>query len=86
MLTKCANPKCNAQFRYLHEGKLFIVDNGPARRHCAERRATNNQTNDQLGYYWLCSTCSRSMVVVSGQSVQARLPAKHRGDRDREFI
>src|SRR5947209_14400478 len=26
MLSKCANPACSAQFRYLHDGKVFRVD------------------------------------------------------------
>jgi len=26
MLSKCANPTCSAQFRYLHDGKVFRVD------------------------------------------------------------
>ncbi len=25
MLSKCANPKCNAQLRYIHEGRVFPI-------------------------------------------------------------
>jgi hypothetical protein len=30
MLSKCANPACSANFRYLHEGRLFHVEIGLA--------------------------------------------------------
>jgi hypothetical protein len=29
MVTKCANPSCNVSFRYLREGKLFLVEPPP---------------------------------------------------------
>ena len=35
MVSQCANPLCGIPFRYLHEGKLFLV----------ERKNGNGKTN-----------------------------------------
>ena len=29
MLSKCANPECFEQFRYLHQGKIFLLTPPP---------------------------------------------------------
>jgi len=54
LLSKCLNPKCSAQFRYLHEGKLFCLaikqnsDLGVEKSHAM-----------QVDYVWMCNSCSR---------------------------
>ena len=48
MLTKCLNPSCVNQFRYLHEGRLFPA---PATDHVG------------CELWWLCDVCCRSMTV-----------------------
>lgn len=75
MLTKCANPACDAQFRYLHEGKLFILErvNDSASGRSREQSTADIETNEHYEYYWLCGTCSRSMVVVSDRWMQAQV-------------
>ena len=56
MVSKCANPNCFASFHYLHEGKLFVVD-----EHAADPlRAASHPPR----CFWLCSQCSRSLLVV----------------------
>ncbi len=67
MLTKCANPDCNARFRYLHEGKLFIVDRFDCSRH---GKSSGLSIGERLrfDYYWLCGTCSRTMLVMSDRT------------------
>ena len=63
MLSKCANPACNAQFQYLHIGKLFAIE---YRRRTQVRMPTSAElvpTNDELRYFWLCSTCCKSMTI-----------------------
>jgi len=63
MLSKCANPACNAQFQYLHIGKLFAIEY----RRCTQARVPIStelvRTNDELRYFWLCSTCCKSMTI-----------------------
>ena len=55
MVSKCANPRCSATFRYLHEGRLF---------HAAVRSAASENEN-AFERFWLCEECSRKMTVVS---------------------
>lgn len=58
MLAKCANPKCSAPFRYLHEGKLFRLDLG------AGPPSADTRIPRQLQYFWLCDHCARTMTLV----------------------
>lgn len=58
MLSKCANPECSEQFRYLHQGRLFHLSPIPelhlheeACRHLYER-------------FWLCDQCCKSLTVT----------------------
>ena len=56
MVSKCANPSCVATFHYLHEGKLFLLDEhtpGPLRAVSHPSRC-----------FWLCSHCARTLAVV----------------------
>lgn len=66
MLTKCANAMCNARFRYLHEGRLFLVDTSRAKRRNA---------GQDLQYYWLCPSCSKLMRVVVNSNCEIEVVA-----------
>jgi hypothetical protein len=56
MLNKCANPQCDAVFRYLSVGRLFQVatsdGNGQAK------------TQQPPEYYWLCPTCALRFTIA----------------------
>ena len=59
MLSKCANPACSAVFRYLHEGKLFVLSKAPPTTSLAVAL-----TDCVLAeHFWLCGPCSRQMRV-----------------------
>jgi hypothetical protein len=74
MLAKCANPACDAPFRYLHEGKLFRLDRG------AGPPALSGHMPRQLQYFWLCEQCARTMTLeIYGGKVIAR-PLPGRGE------
>jgi hypothetical protein len=64
MVANCANPNCFATFHYLHEGKLFVVD-----EHAATLRATSHPPR----CFWLCSQCSRTLTVVYDAQDEIRL-------------
>jgi hypothetical protein len=49
MVSKCANPGCPVTFRYLRDGRLFLVE---------------DRAQHQLRHYWLCGSCSLAMTVV----------------------
>jgi hypothetical protein len=55
VLSKCAHPVCFAQFRYLHQGKIYKIN-----------RATSRNPAKELffEYFWLCESCSRSFKVI----------------------
>jgi len=57
MVSKCANPDCDRPFKYLHDGKLFIVG------HPTE---TPNGT-DKLRVLFLCKECSKDHTVLVHQ-------------------
>lgn len=67
MLSKCANPKCSEQFRYLHQGRLFCLTPTP------EVQATNYGSLEFLcERFWLCDRCAKQMRVV-WDGLQARV-------------
>ncbi len=63
MVSKCANPKCRAVFRYLHEGKLFefevktIDGGGSGQKHY-------ETLSREIECFWLCSSCALTMTLV----------------------
>ena len=61
MLSKCANPSCSAQFRYLSEGRIFTLLAGP---HSEPTDLVWDQANEtKVERYWLCQVCSQTMTV-----------------------
>ncbi len=59
MVSECANPSCLAKFRYMHEGKLFVVD-----EHGSGGSGEFNAAPHRLRYVWLCSRCAQTLTVV----------------------
>ena len=55
MISKCANPECGRPFRYLHEGKLVVVQSGDA-----VQGAQNLIDN----VYFLCAECADAYTIV----------------------
>jgi hypothetical protein len=73
MLSKCANPACSANFRYLHEGRLFHVEIGLA--------APGPENVARFERFWLCEECSKSMTVVSRPGGVSIIPLEHRSQQ-----
>ncbi len=63
MLAKCANTLCNAPFRRLSEGKLFLLqgDTMPNREAVDPRKGKPPR---RLEYFWLCSDCARYVTLT----------------------
>jgi hypothetical protein len=55
LLSKCAHPTCFAQFRYLHEGRVFKLRVPAFVRHIGSHR---------IEHFWLCERCARSLTIV----------------------
>jgi hypothetical protein len=59
MLSKCANPGCSEVFRYLHQGKVFLLSPTPE-----VLVVTGNAYPSLHERFWLCDKCSKEMTVV----------------------
>jgi hypothetical protein len=59
VLSKCANPECSQQFRYLHQGKLFCLTPTPDVAKVAEGAITGLYER-----FWLCDPCSKTMTLA----------------------
>jgi hypothetical protein len=63
MIAKCANPMCSSIFRYLHEGKVYVL-------HCHESSNDWSSRANFCGllrnaqYAWLCDRCAKEMSVI----------------------
>lgn len=62
VLQKCANPVCSAQFRYLHQGKLFEVEIQYSDSPPNDQREPSNG-NVHVERWWLCSVCAAHTTV-----------------------
>jgi hypothetical protein len=59
MLSKCANPECFEQFRYLHQGKLFLLTPSPELP--AASTGVSHLWDER---FWLCDRCCKEMIIV----------------------
>jgi hypothetical protein len=75
VLNKCANPVCSAQFRYLHQGKLFEVEVQYAESLTSDGQTKTGKGKGHAERCWLCDECAahitlrfdsrRGVVIVS---------------------
>lgn len=70
MLSKCANPHCSNTFRYLNEGKLYLLDAGLARV-TPSGSMRPGEVRRPPKYAWLCSTCCRHMAIRYDRELDA---------------
>jgi hypothetical protein len=70
MVRTCANPKCGAVFKYLHEGKLFAFE-GP--QPSAAKNDGFSAMTRPTRFFWLCSVCARAMTIAAGSNRGATL-------------
>lgn len=73
MLSKCANPTCLTTFRYLHEGRLYVITPGvPLARH----KRKHLSKPGQLEYAWLCSSCCLYLTIDVDEELKTRVVRK----------
>lgn len=73
MLSKCANPACPTPFRYLHEGRLYVIaPKKPPARH----KSRPSDESGQLEYAWLCSSCSLNLTIQIDEEFRTRVVRK----------
>ncbi len=73
MLSKCANPTCGTLFRYLHEGRLYVI--GP-KEALARRKPRCSAKSGQIEYAWLCSSCSFHLTIQIDEEFGTRVVRK----------
>lgn len=57
MVSRCANPSCEAQFKHLRDGRLF--------RFPVPKSAANLLTSgSDFRLWWLCAECSKTMTLI----------------------
>lgn len=69
MFSKCANSRCSASFRHLHEGRLFMFE---VKRECSEASGCGPSAEVMgkvhglhgLRYAWLCDSCAKRLDVT----------------------
>jgi hypothetical protein len=67
MLSKCANPSCQAPFQYLSEGKLFRIDRQRI-HHAGPQLVTEKKPPRRLEHFWLCNECAAHMTIAWDQA------------------
>ena len=66
MIDRCANPACEAPFRYFRGGKIFVLSP-------RERGASNSHRN--VEHFWLCHKCAPVRRLVVDEAGNARVQA-----------
>lgn len=62
MLHKCLNPACNAQFRYMYEGRLLHLRRVEKPRNAMD--ALLRRRREPGEFFWLCHNCAEQFQVV----------------------
>jgi hypothetical protein len=73
MLSKCANPTCETTFRYLREGRLYVID---PREVLARHNRKCSSKSGQLEYAWLCSSCSLYLTIQIDEEFGTKVVGK----------
>jgi hypothetical protein len=85
MLSKCANPTCSTKFRYLSEGKLYLIDSKAASvRHGARPESKYAGKSCIYEYFWLCSSCCLDVTIQIDSNFEISVVRKRGIPQDSE--
>jgi len=82
MLSKCANPSCPTTFRYLHEGRLYVIASPET---LARHKPNCSSKSGQLEYAWLCSSCSLYLTIQIDEELGTRVVRKFEAKNGSKF-
>jgi hypothetical protein len=77
MIQKCANPECEAEFRYISRGRLFSFELRNPTAPCRDvpRAICEKKPSHATIHFWLCENCSSKLklhfTMKTGLSVVA---------------
>jgi hypothetical protein len=74
MLSKCANPTCSTSFRYLHEGRLYVID--PRGTPAGHKPRSSGKSGQIMEYAWLCSSCCLYLTIQIDDGFKTRVIRK----------
>jgi len=77
MLSSCANPSCSSKFRYLHQGKLFLL-RSDHNQNVTSSRVNFAGTVNHIHYAWLCDQCLQKFEVVLDSDNLIKVRARYR--------
>lgn len=63
MVSQCANPRCSAPFRYLRQGKVFLVEHRNK-----NGNGNGRQSAGRVEFFYLCSDCAQRMTLEREQA------------------
>ncbi len=64
MLSKCANPRCKARMKYMHDGSLYVVPKPAMDKYwTSERGEFSAPPGNQIECFWLCEACSCQLTI-----------------------
>lgn len=70
MVSHCANPKCAKPLHYLREGRIFVFDV------VGRDSEANGKRARRMEHFWLCGTCSQTMVMEQTADGVRAVPRK----------
>lgn len=70
MLSKCSNPDCSADFRYLHTGRLFRFD---SRKGAEVGNGSAQKAPKGIEFFWLCEDCAAKFTLVPDAAAGMRI-------------
>lgn len=82
MLSKCANPSCPTTFRYLHEGRLYVI---APRQAAARHNPRCSIRSAHIEYAWLCASCALYLTIQTDEEFGTRVIRKLEAKRGWEF-
>ncbi len=68
MISRCENPECGRPFKYLHQGKVFILQQE------SEVQGAHADLIEKL--YFLCADCARTHTIVFRDGRPTVVPLK----------
>jgi hypothetical protein len=63
VLHKCVNPDCSAQFRYLHQGRLFEIEIQYLETADSAPQGTLRNGKGHVERCWLCDQCATRIAL-----------------------
>jgi len=71
MVSKCANPRCSARLKYMHQGAVFAVRSHSTDEYWeGDAGAFSAPPGNQVECFWLCTHCAREMKVTNGGELE----------------